>query len=128
MIYNLQRAQIAGRGLVAEGRDMTSHVFIDAHVKLYLDADINARADRRHKDELRKYELDSDHIIKDLEQIRKDIENRDYSDINREHGRLFRTDDSHYIDNTKMNKEQTFEHCRDICNKVLSGNGFKLNI
>ena len=120
VVFNLQRQQIAGKGLVAEGRDMTSHVFRDAHIKLYLDAHLDTRTSRRHSDELRKYELDNTHILKSREEVRVDIEKRDYSDMNKVLGKLVRTDDSLYVDTTHLNKNETFELCRDYCMNKLS--------
>ena len=54
VVFDLQRKMIKTPGLVAEGRDMCTHVFTDAHVKFYLDADVKERAKRRHKDETEK--------------------------------------------------------------------------
>ena len=41
-------------GLVAEGRDMASTVFPDAHLKIFLTASVEARAERRYKQLLNK--------------------------------------------------------------------------
>lgn len=46
-LLELQRAGACPPGLVAEGRDMATVVFPNAHVKVYLDADIRERARRR---------------------------------------------------------------------------------
>jgi len=46
----VRRQQDLGRkgGLVAEGRDTTSVVFVEADLKIYLDADLDTRAERRY--------------------------------------------------------------------------------
>lgn len=48
-ILNLQRSFYHGNGLVAEGRDMTTVVFPNADLKVYLDASPHERANRRYK-------------------------------------------------------------------------------
>jgi cytidylate kinase len=48
-ILNLQRSFNQGNGLVAEGRDMTTVVFPNADLKVYLDASPHERANRRYK-------------------------------------------------------------------------------
>ena len=48
-ILNLQRSFYRGNGLVAEGRDMTTVVFVNADLKVYLDASPHKRANRRYK-------------------------------------------------------------------------------
>ena len=48
-ILNLQRSFYRGNGLVAEGRDMTTVVFPNADLKVYLDASPHERANRRYK-------------------------------------------------------------------------------
>ncbi len=50
LVTGLQRSCINNVGLVAEGRDMTSVVFMDAVLKIYLTADANVRAARRYEE------------------------------------------------------------------------------
>lgn len=65
-------------GLVAEGRDIGSHVFPDAEVKIYLTASVGERARRRQQDfqKLGQPEIS-------LEQLEKDIAERDRKDSSR---------------------------------------------
>lgn len=104
---------------------MTSHVFIDAQIKIYLDSDIDVRVERRYIDELNKKKADNNHIVKSKQQIKEDIEKRDYSDMNREHGKLIRTEDSFYVDSSNhSDKEETFEICKNYCESKLKELGF----
>ena len=119
-LFKIQRDQIKSPGLIAEGRDMTSHVFPDAQIKIYLDSDIDVRVERRYLDELNKKRTDNNHIVKTKDEIKIDIEKRDYSDMNREYGKLRRTDDSFYVDSSKHSgKEETFEICKNYCENKL---------
>ncbi len=65
-------------GLVAEGRDIGTHVFPDAEVKIYLTASVSERARRRQQD-FKKQGLPE----LDLEQLEKDIAERDQKDSTR---------------------------------------------
>lgn len=80
------------KGLVADGRDMGSVVFPGAPFKYYLEASVDVRAERRHKEQLERG------ITEDLESIRAAIEKRDHEDKNRAFGALVRTDDMILID------------------------------
>lgn len=80
------------KGLVADGRDMGSVVFPHAPFKFYLEASVDVRALRRHKEQAdRGYN-------EDLAVIRAAIEKRDNEDKSRAWGALVRTDDMILID------------------------------
>ncbi len=110
-LFDAQRNMIAPPGLVAEGRDMCTHVFTDAHVKLYLDADIAVRAERRLIDEQRK------ETGKTLEMIINELEVRDHRDMTRELGRLYPADDACIIDTGNKTVDEVLEECIDWCEK-----------
>ncbi len=110
-VHELQRKMIQHPGLVAEGRDMCTHVFTDAHAKLYLDAHIEERARRRHKDELEK------NTGKTLEDIIEEIRIRDERDMHPSRGnaRLRPAEDSHIVDTSDMDISETLEKCINLC-------------
>ncbi len=79
----LQQQRIASRDpVVMVGRDITTEVLPNADLKLYLDASIEERAKRRY-DELQKVGR-----IVTFEQVRSEIEHRDYLDTHRDAGAL----------------------------------------
>lgn len=80
------------KGLVADGRDMGSVVFPHAPFKYYLEASVDVRALRRHK------EQQDRGFNEDLDAIRAAILKRDNEDKNRAFGALVRTDDMILID------------------------------
>lgn len=88
---------------VLEGRDIGTVVYPDAHKKFYLDAQFEERVRRRHR-ELQKMgqEISS-------EEVREDVQRRDYSDKTRQIAPLKKADDAIYIDTTKMNIEEVVE-------------------
>ena len=67
-------------GVVAEGRDMTSVVFPTADLKIYMIADLDERARRRHR------EFTDTGVAISVEQVRADIERRDTEDAVRDYG------------------------------------------
>jgi len=76
-------------GIVAEGRDIGSTVFPNAELKIFLTASINERAKRR-KDELEA--VGSGNI--NFEQLKNEIEQRDYDDANRKISPLIKAKDA----------------------------------
>jgi CMP/dCMP kinase len=91
----------AGRScdIVAEGRDMTTVVFPDAYVKIYLDASEQGRAERRY------LQLSRNGIPITIEEALKDVRDRDFRDKNRDIAPLKRAEDAVYIDSTDMTIE-----------------------
>lgn len=67
-------------GLVAEGRDIGTHVFPDAELKIFLTASVEERAKRRQRD----YLAQSGASLPSTEQLEQDIRQRDYTDSHRE--------------------------------------------
>jgi cytidylate kinase len=99
-MVSLQRALGAKSGGVLEGRDIGTVVFPDADFKFYLDASPEVRAKRRYKD------LAELGAKQDVEKIKKDIVERDTSDINRSVGALKQATDAIYIDTTDLTIEE----------------------
>ena len=95
-MVRLQRAIGGKSGAVLEGRDIGTVVFPDATYKFYLDADVEERARRRHK-EL----MESGQSIA-LEEIKKDVVVRDESDMKRSVGALKRSPDAILVDTTSL--------------------------
>lgn len=102
-MVRLQRAIGERAGAVLEGRDIGTVVFPDADYKFYLDADVEERARRRHK-EL----VDSNQKV-DLEEIKKDVVVRDESDMKREVGALKKAEDAILIDTTNLSIDEVVE-------------------
>jgi cytidylate kinase len=110
-IFEIQRSMIKHPGLVAEGRDMCTHVFTDAHAKLYLDAHIEERARRRHKDEIRKKSG------KSFEEIVNELRIRDERDKDpaRGHAQLRPADDGYVLDTSNLDVNSTIKKCIAWC-------------
>ena len=83
-----------------DGRDIGTVVLPDAQVKIYLTASVETRAKRRYDEYLAKGET------ADLEEIKKDIENRDHQDMTREISPLRQAEDAVLVDSSLMNIEE----------------------
>jgi cytidylate kinase len=95
-LLNLQREAGAEGGIVAEGRDMGSVVFPHADYKFYLDAHLEERIKRRHKELLEKG------ATVEYKSIQKDMLARDNQDKQREIAPLKAPDDAIIIDSDNL--------------------------
>ena len=82
--------------VVMDGRDIGTAVFPDAQVKLFVTADPDVRAQRRF-DELK---AKGENPV--FEEVKKNLEERDYIDSHRETNPLRRADDAFVMDNSDM--------------------------
>ena len=99
-LLNLQRNLAAKNDVVMDGRDIGTVVLPDAQVKIYLTASVETRAKRRYDEYLAKGES------ADLEEIKKDIENRDHQDMTREISPLRQAEDAVLVDSSLMNIDE----------------------
>jgi len=77
VLVQIQR-QLGRRGpVVAEGRDLGTVVFPDAEIKIFLEADLETRAHRRHR------EMQARGLPTTLETVREELERRDGRDRSR---------------------------------------------
>ena len=100
-------------GYILDGRDIGTVVLKDAAVKIYLTASVESRALRRHKQNLEKG------IESDLDEIRKDIEKRDYQDTHREHSPLTKAEDAVEIDSSDMTIQEVVDAVMELVNEKL---------
>ena len=88
------------KGIVMDGRDIGTVVLPDADLKIYMIASVEERALRRQKDnELRD-------IQSTVEQLKKEIAERDHYDMNREISPLKKAEDAITIVTTGMSIEE----------------------
>jgi len=101
------------QSIVTEGRDQGTVAFADADIKFYLTADSAERARRRHA-ELKDKDSSS------LEEIQRDIEDRDNSDRSRTVGPLKPAEDAISVDTTSLSIEQVVEKLFELVRKRCS--------
>lgn len=100
--------------VVAEGRDVTTVVYPNADVKIYLTASIGERARRRFKE----FQAKNDKIT--IEEVQTNLEKRDKIDSGREVSPLRKADDAIEFDNTGLSPEQDLEYLLNVVKNVLS--------
>lgn len=106
-LVNERLHEITGHlDIVCEGRDMTTVVFPSAEHKFYLDASIDAQAERRFKQGVSKLSL---------EEIKAAILKRDEIDKNKKEGALKIAKDAKYIDTTHLTIDEV---CEIIIGKI----------
>lgn len=105
-----QRRITATGSWVADGRDVGTVVRPDADLKIFLTADIDVRARRRHA------EIDDDGL-RDLETVRAELEARDHIDSTREQSPLVAAADAVVIDTSSMSIAEVVE---DVVGRVAA--------
>jgi cytidylate kinase len=108
----LQRGFRRMPGLVADGRDMGTHVFPDAGLKVYLTASADERAERRHK------QLKDKGIDVSLAALSRDIEDRDRRDSERSVAPLRPAEDARILDSSGKSIEAVTETVLDWASEL----------
>ena len=104
----LQRQLAEGTSVIMDGRDIGTNVLPNAQVKIYLNASVDERANRRCG------ELEKLNESYDFESIKKQIEERDYNDTHRKHNPLMKAGDAVEIDTTGMSIDEVCEKIEKI--------------
>lgn len=106
-----QRAMAIHGGVVMDGRDIGSVVLPDAALKIYLDASVEVRAERRHK------ELSSRGLVVDLATVRCEVARRDRQDKERKEAPLVQAADAVYLDTTRLDPDAAARRIIEMAHK-----------
>lgn len=109
-----QQSIVKNKGYIAEGRDIGTRVMPDAELKIYLNASIEVRAERRYQD------LKKQGLLFSFEEVEKMIEERDHQDKNREYDPLIKTDDAIEIDTSELTIEEQVEIIENLAKKHIA--------
>lgn len=101
------------KGIVMDGRDIGTTVFPKAELKIFMTADSAIRVERRFKE---LYEKNPNITI---DEVKNNLEMRDYIDSNREVSPLRKADDAIILDNTELTEKQQFDKALTIVKKVV---------
>jgi len=88
------------KGIVMDGRDIGTTVFPNAEMKIFMTADISVRVERRFK------EMYAKNPNVTIEEVKDNLEMRDYIDSHREISPLRKADDAIVLDNTNLSMEE----------------------
>ena len=97
------------KDVVMDGRDIGTNVLPNAEVKVYLTASVQTRANRIY------LELSDKGQECSLEDIARDIEERDTRDMNRETAPLRQAEDAVLIDSSDMSIDEVVEAIKNLC-------------
>jgi len=103
--FAVLQQQIMGKkkAIVMDGRDIGTVVFPRAELKIFMTADNAVRVERRFKELLQK----NPNIT--IEEVKNNLERRDYIDSNREVSPLRQAKDALILDNTALTEEEQFQ-------------------
>lgn len=108
-LVSLQQKLAATADVIMDGRDIGTVVLPNADVKVYLTASVECRGKRRFD------ELTAKGIECDLEEIKKDIEERDYRDMHRDISPLRQAEDAILVDSSNMSIYEVVQAIIDLC-------------
>lgn len=102
-LVHLQQEMGKNKGIVMDGRDIGTVVFPNAEIKIFMTASTDVRAHRRYK------ELIEKGLNVSFDEIKKNIKERDYNDINRNESPLKQANDAVILDNSNLNLDEQME-------------------
>ncbi len=91
------------KGIVMDGRDIGTVVFPGAELKIFMTADNTVRVERRFR------EMYAQNPNVTIEEVKNNLEMRDYIDSHREVSPLRQAEDALVLDNTNLSPEQQFQ-------------------
>ena len=101
------------KGIVMDGRDIGTTVFPEAELKIFMEADETVRVERRFK------ELFDKNPNITIEEIKTNLEMRDYIDSHREVSPLRKADDAIELDNTNLTEKEQLDFALALAKKKL---------
>lgn len=99
------------KGIVMDGRDIGTTVFPKAELKIFMTADITVRVERRFKEMFEK----NPNVT--IEEVKNNLELRDYIDSNREVSPLRKAEDAVILDNTDLTMKEQLEFALHLLDK-----------
>lgn len=99
-------------GAILDGRDIGTVVCPNADVKIFVTANLDVRADRRHA------ELAEHGHSVDRDTVKRDLQARDARDESRTDAPMKKAEDAHLLDTTKLDIEAAFETAVTIIDSV----------
>ncbi len=108
ILVRMQQEIAQKNNVVMDGRDIGTAVLPNANLKIYLTASVKTRARRRFDELMQKGQKC------DLSEIEKDIEERDFRDMNREISPLVQAEDAILVDSSDMSISQVVDTIKSL--------------
>ncbi|HNF29461.1 MAG TPA: (d)CMP kinase [Chitinophagaceae bacterium] len=101
------------KGIVMDGRDVGTVVFPTAELKIFVTASIDVRVERRYKELIEK----NSNISK--EEVKNNLQERDYIDSTRAIGPLKQAEDAKVLDNSHISREEQLAIALQWANAII---------
>lgn len=108
----IQRSLGKEKGIVMDGRDIGTHIFPDAELKIFMTADPDVRVQRRMD------ELNSKGMHVEKNEVKMNLLQRDYDDTHRKENPLVKAKDCIVLDNSELGKEEQLEYVLKLINDM----------
>ena len=99
-MQKIQHALGEKGGVVMDGRDIGTAVFPNAELKIFMTAEPEIRVLRRYD------EIKSKGDSISIDDVRENLQKRDYEDTHREENPLIQAEDAEILDNSELNQDQ----------------------
>lgn len=117
-LLELQRTMAEKFDVLMDGRDIGTLILPNAQLKIYLTASAEARAKRRYQ------ELQQKGVACTLEEIQKEMEERDYRDMHRDTAPLKQAEDAVLVDSSDMTIDEVVARIKELAaQKGSNGRG-----
>ena len=110
---NFKKINNEKKGIVVDGRDITTVIFPEAEVKFYITASLEERADRRFK------ELERKDVKIEKKLLIKELQKRDQRDMERSTAPLKVAEDAFILDTSELTIDEVMVKVRIEIDKVL---------
>ncbi len=114
-LLDMQRDMAAKMNVLMDGRDIGTEILPNADLKIYLTASVEERAKRRFLEMTQKGEKCT------MDEVRADIEERDYRDMHRDIAPLKQAEDAVYLDTSDMGPEQAVAKIVSLAKERMNG-------
>ncbi len=107
-LVNIQKKMGLNKKIVVEGRDITTVVFPNAEIKVFMTASLDVRARRRYEE----MKISNRDIT--LDQVSDNLKYRDEKDSSREDSPLLKVDDAYYVDTSSLKLDDQIEKIKTL--------------
>ena len=107
-LVNIQKKMGLNKKIVVEGRDITTVVFPNAEIKVFMTASLDVRARRRYEE----MKISNPDIT--LDQVSDNLKNRDEKDSSREDSPLLKVDDAYYVDTSSLKLDDQIKKIKTL--------------
>ena len=107
-LVNIQKKMGLNKKIVVEGRDITTVVFPNAEIKVFMTASLDVRARRRYEEmKISNPDITLDHVSDNLK-------DRDEKDSSREDSPLLKVDDAYYVDTSSLKLDDQIKKIKTL--------------